>query len=183
MSNQIKNDSGVKQVIFVVETNEVAKTDTRYIIKLWDQLYGANNNDIKRQFVYMDGKSKYNRNTIKTRIKSYLKANSDGENYVVYCFDTDKIDTVTRDLNNIKEYKKYCDDNGYKFVWFCYDIEMVFIGRSVPDSEKEYESKKFARIKDIIDIRKLQNGNDIDSMHKEKSNIYSILNEIHKINK
>ena len=48
MSNQIKNDSGVKQVIFVVETNEVAKTDTRYIIKLWDQLYGTNNNDIKR---------------------------------------------------------------------------------------------------------------------------------------
>lgn len=180
MSKEMKNDSGVKQVIFVVETNEVAKTDTRYIIKLWDQLYGANNNDLKRQFVYMDGKSKYNRNTIKSKIKSYVKANSDGENYVVYCFDTDKIDSVITDLNNIKTYKKYCDDNGYKFVWFCYDIEMVFIGRSIADSEKEFESKKFAKSKDKIDIRKLQCGNDINDMHKEKSNIYSILNTIHK---
>ena len=58
---------------------------------------------------------------------------------------------------------------------------MVFIGRSIPDSEKEYESKKFAKIKNLIDLRNLQNGNEIEDMHKEKSNIYSILNAIHKI--
>lgn len=181
MSKEMKNDSGVKQVIFVVETNEVAKTDTRYIIKLWNQLYGENNNDLKRQFVYMDGKGKYNKNNVKSKIKSYVKANSDGENHIVYCFDTDKFDTVIVDLNNLKTYKKFCDDNGYKFVWFCYDIEMVFIGKSVSDSDKEKESKKFYNTKSLIDIRKLQNGNEIEDMHKEKSNIYSVLNEIHKI--
>lgn len=181
MTDRTKNDSGVKQVIFVVETNESAKTDTRYIIKLWDQLYGINNNDLKRQFVYMDGKTKYNKSNVKAKIKSYIKANSDGENHVVYCFDTDKIDTVITDLNNINTYRKYCLDNGFKFVWFCYDIEMVFIGRSVPDTEKEIESKKFAKLKDIIDVRKLKSGDDINDMHKEKSNIYSILDAIHKI--
>ena len=74
MSKEMKNDSGVKQVIFVVETNEVAKTDTRYIIKLWDQLYGANNNDLKRQFVYMDGKSKYNMSALFSRFRSWILA-------------------------------------------------------------------------------------------------------------
>lgn len=177
----MKNDSGVKQVVFVVETKEKAKTDTRYIIRLWDQIYGVDNNDIKRQFVYMEGKDKYNKDNIRSKINSYIRENRDGENHIVYCFDTDKIDSVAEDLEKTKTYKKYCIDNGYKFVWFCYDIEMVFIGRSVPDSEKEEESKKFYKSKDTIDVRKLQNGDDIEDMHQKKSNICSVLNAIHNI--
>jgi len=177
----MKNDSGVKQVIFVLETNDSARTDTRYIIKLWDQLYGINNNEIKRQFVHMDGKTKYNKNQVISKIKSYIRANSDGKNYVVYCFDTDRIDTSSIDLNNIKTYKKYCEDHNYQFVWFCYDIEMVFLGRSISDAEKEKASKNFLRIKDMIDVNKLKCGNEIEDMHKEKSNIFTVLNEIHKI--
>ena len=182
MSSIEKNDSGVKQIIFVVETNEKNRSDTRYIIKLWNQLYGINNNDLKRQFVYMDGKSKYNKNNVKSKIKSFISENKDGENNVVYCFDTDRIDTSNIDLNNVIAFKKYCDDNNYNFVWFCYDIEMVFIGRSVPDSEKEKESKKFTKLESLIDVNKLKNGNKIEDMHKGKSNIYSVLNMIHKIN-
>ncbi len=181
MSSIEKNDSGVKQIIFVVETNEKNRSDTRYIIKLWNQLYGINNNDLKRQFVYMDGKFKYNKNNVKSKIKTFISENKDGENYVVYCFDTDKIDASNEELNNVKTFKKYCDDNNYKFVWFCYNIEMVFIGRSVPDFEKEKESKKFAKSPLPIDVEKLKNGNEVEDMHKRKSNIYSVLKTIHKI--
>ena len=50
----------MKQLIFVVETNKDVKSDEIYIKSILNHHYDLmNNNTVRVQFVYMDGKTKY----------------------------------------------------------------------------------------------------------------------------
>ena len=37
----------------------------------------------------------------------------------------------------------FCKDNEYEFVWFCKDIERVYLGKKVNDGKKREESARF----------------------------------------
>ena len=45
--------------------------------------------------------------------------------------------------------ENFCRQNGYKFVWFCRDIEEVFLHKTVDDSKKKEEVAKFKKGNDL----------------------------------
>ncbi len=62
---------------------------------------------------------------------------------MIYCFDCDDFDTKTKDSDFLKKAKEYCKENGYEFVWFCRDIEQVYIGKQVDNNQKKKEAVTF----------------------------------------
>lgn len=71
---------------------------------------------------------------------------------VIYCFDCDNFDTNAEDENFLKNAKQYCEENGYEFVWFCRDIEQVYIGKQVEKSQKRTEAATFKEKKLITNV-------------------------------
>ena len=83
----------MKQLIFVVETDSNNQSDDRYIKKLINSRYDLSSNEIKTQYVHMGGKSHYDDSAVTSRINKYVKGNKGGENHIIYCFDTDEIES------------------------------------------------------------------------------------------
>ena len=71
---------------------------------------------------------------------------------MIYCFDCDDYDNKQEDLKFLENAKQYCDSRGADFVWFCKDIERVYIGKKVDDSQKGKESAMFKAKKRIADL-------------------------------
>ncbi len=175
----------VIQIIFVVETNKITKSDDRYVSKLISQLYDLSKNDVQFQYVHMGTKYRYNKPSVLKEIKEYIQQNKNGINHVVYCFDTDRIDNDQVQVEALKKYENFCIQNGFYFVWFCYDIETVFLGHSVPDNEKEKESRDFFRkkfeLEKSLKLRLSKNKDDIKS--NRSSNILTVLSELYNFTK
>ena len=66
---------------------------------------------------------------IKSLTAQYRSTSKTNRTSVIYCFDCDDYDNKIDDRNFLGEAKKYCDGLGYEFVWFCKDVEQVYIGR------------------------------------------------------
>ena len=92
---------------------------------------------------------------------------------VIYCFDCDNFDTNAEDENFLKNAKQYCEENGYEFVWFCKDIERVYLGRKIDDSQKTKEAAAFKARKLIAGVDK--NRLSIASYRDNTNNILKIL--------
>ncbi len=97
----------------------------------------------------MGGKGNYKNKSVLTKIHHYVKENAKGENAVIYCFDTDRIDNDSRAILFLEEVENYCKIKKHDFVWFCYEIENVFLGKSGSDEQKFSESIKY-KIKDVV---------------------------------
>lgn len=69
-----------------------------------------------------------------TQYKAMSKSN---RSKVIFCFDCD---VEQKDADFLKEAKKYCDDKCYEFVWFCKDVEMVYLDKKVDDGRKKQQS-------------------------------------------
>lgn len=39
----------------------------------------------------------------------------------------------------------YCEEKDHELVWFCHDVEEVFLGKRVPDSQKVQEAGTYRR--------------------------------------
>ena len=126
------------QILFVVEADKKSRSDYIYIRSVLDRFFNFRLlTDVKINAVFMGGKSKYQRNDVISEINKQISAYSrTGKTHVVYCFDTDKYDTDPEDKRAFTNEEKFCKENGYDFVWFCHDIEEVFLGKSVPNSDK-----------------------------------------------
>lgn len=133
------------QLIFVVEANKSCKSDWIYIKSTIDYFYKYDRTKLKLSPVYMDGKGKYKQKEkeVKSLISQYSKSSKGNKSKVIYCFDCDEYDNKNEDLTFLKTVKKYCDDRGYDFVWFCKDVEQVYLGKKVDNSQKKKESAKF----------------------------------------
>ena len=108
-----------KQIIFVVETNDKRRTDDIYIKNLINYYYDLSDNDITYKFVHMGGKGNFKNKGVATKINNYKKENLKGQNIIVYCFDTDRIDKDFESVTFLEDAQKFCKVNGYEFVWFC----------------------------------------------------------------
>jgi hypothetical protein len=71
--------------------------------------------------------------------------------------------------------KSFCDQNGFRFIWFCKDIEQVYLGKSIPDSSKKKEAESFLRKKKIKDVR--INNLKVARYQNGKSNLCAVLDE------
>ncbi|MBE5845674.1 MAG: hypothetical protein E7302_16200 [Butyrivibrio sp.] len=143
------------QLIFVAETNRQCGSDDIYIRSAINRFYdGLNRTDIKISTIYMNGKGHYKDRSITKQINDKVKAYSNnGESYVIYCFDTDKYESKSEDAKAFCEEEQYCNENGYEFVWFCHDVEEVFLGQTIEDNKKKQEAVKFRRSNGIENIK------------------------------
>ena len=88
-------------------------------------------------------------------------------------FYDDLIVRSIQDAKHMREAKQYCDRKGYDFVWFCKDVEQVYIGKRVDDSQKKKEAALFKARKLIgkVDPKRLLEND----YHICSSNIMSVL--------
>ena len=87
-------------------------------------------------------------------INQYRAMSSANRSKVLYCFDCDDYDNNPEDQKFLREAKQYCDDRGYEFIWFCKDIEQVYIGKKIDDSQKKKEAAAFKARKMIRAVNK-----------------------------
>jgi hypothetical protein len=165
------------QIVFVVESDKVSKTDYMYIRTILLDYYNVlARKDVRITSIFMAGKGKYDQPKVLKDVNKAINAYKvNGDTYVIYCFDTDKYDSSPEDAQIIRTEEQFCKDKGYDFVWFCHDVEEVFLGHSIDSSEKTDAAKKyFANDKH----RKIK----IDSLKakvygKGKSNMISVLDK------
>lgn len=162
------------QMIFCVETNKKADTDSIYVTETINHWYKINN-QVKISKIYMNTKSRYASKDVLKEIEKKSKAFVIGETKIIYCVDTDQYEKNidhTKELDNISQ---YCEDNHYDLIWFCHDVEEVFLGQKVSDSQKVQEAAAFRRKKMIEKIRSEKLS--CNEKHACTSNILNILDK------
>lgn len=160
------------QLIFCVETNKRADTDSIYISETINHLYIVDNK-IKISKVYMNTKTRYRAKDVLKEIAGKIKAFTIGESKVIYCIDTDEYEKDARHKTELDEISRYCKENCYDLIWFCHDVEDVYLGRKISDSAKVQEASAFRRKRKIaeMDFRRLSSST--ERVHT--SNILNIL--------
>ena len=150
------------QLIFCLETNEQTKSDYIYIRSTMDHFFKMNQTNIKISPVYMNGKYNYNSLKVKKKIeeltKQYSVTSNANRSVVILCVDCDDYDIKNEDKLFLKNVEIFCRDNEYRLVWFCKDIEQVFLHDRVRDNEKKKRSEDFRRkgMIEKIDIKSLE---------------------------
>ena len=167
------------QLIIVVETNRKNKSDWMYIKTAIDHFYSYDRSEIKFSPVYMDSKNKYRDKNIENEIEKLIKTYSDAVkgniSKVIYCFDCDNYDTDSSDLQFIRNAENYCRKKGFDFVWFCKDIERVFLNKKVSRNKKQEEAAKFIS-KKMIQKVKTENLS-ANTYRNAASNVLSVLDK------
>ena len=163
------------QLIFVVETKKSCKSDWIYIKDTIEHFYQYDPAHTKLSSVYMGGKGKYKNKEkeILSLISQYALGSKSNKSKVIYCFDCDDYDVKQEDSNFLKAVQQYCTDKKYDFVWFCKDIERVYLGKKVDDSQKKNEAENIKKNKLIrnADTNKLSVNNYVTNT----SNIMRVL--------
>lgn len=165
------------QLIFVVETNSKSKSDWIYIRDTIERFYQYDRNHVKFTPVYMDGKGKYKgkKGEVDELISQYSSTSKTNQSKVIYCFDCDDYDVKPEDSEFLEAAKEYCNTNRYDFIWFCKDIECVYLGKKIERHDKQRQAAIFKANKQIneIDPKKLQ----YKDYQKNTSNILNILDQ------
>ena len=162
-----------RQLVFCFETNNRAGTDYVYVKDTLERFYELDKLEPIKP-IYMGGKQKYNSKDIEKKIKSLTK-DYPGKIKIFYCIDTDHIDTNPVQVKEFKNISDYCNAHGYEMIWFCRDIEEVYLGSSVPDKEKVSKAKTFRTGKGIDKVSK--NRLDGKEPHAGTSNILRVLDK------
>lgn len=129
----------------------------------------------------MEGKWKYDKKEkqINNLISQYKATSENNRSKVIFCFDCDDYDINQGDADFLKKAKKYCDNNGYEFVWFCKDVERVYLGNKVDDSQKKMTAAKFKEKKLIANVSSKQLI--VNNFRTNSSNIMLILDGIENL--
>ena len=163
------------QLIFVVEANKKSKTDWIYIKETIDRFYKYDEAHLKLSAVYMEGKNKYLSKVkeVNLLISQYSSTSANNVTKVIYCFDCDDDDSNPVDKEFLEKTQEFCKANNYEYVWFCKDIERVYLGKKVEDGHKNSEAEKFKANKLIAGVSQSRlNGK---SISRNMSNILSVL--------
>lgn len=167
------------QLIFVVETNKSCKSDWIYIKDTIEHFYQCDPAHTKLSTVYMDGKGRYKNKEkeILKLIAGYTSGAISKSNHskVIYCFDCDDYNIKREDSEFLVEAQQYCNEKKYDFVWFCKDIESVYLGKKVDDSQKKKEAEKF-KVKKLIE-NVISNKLSVTNYRMNTSNIMKVLDQ------
>ena len=121
--------------VFVVETNNKCQSDSKYIDRFIKDEFRFDDKLNQFQYVYMGSKSRYNNSEVKRKIKEFTSIKrKDVSVHVIYFIDTDRYDLYPEDEHKNQEIKSFCKEKGYELVWFCYNIEHVFLNESNVDN-------------------------------------------------
>ena len=168
------------QLILCLETNKQTKSDYIYIKNAIDTFYKPDPANVKLTVVYLGGKYNYNKaktgKEIATYIKQYSVTSKTNRSEVVFCFDCDDYDVKNEDASFLQNAKEYCKSNGYHFVWFCKDIEHVFLGERIKDIDKKRRAEDFQRKRLIKYVD--QSSLEVETYKIKKSNLGIILKRV-----
>lgn len=140
------------QMILCVETKKSADTDSVYILETINYWYKIDNK-IKISKINMNSKSRYNSKAVIKEITQKKKDFRIGDTKIIYFIDTDQYEKNLDHEREFAEISRYCEENGFDLVWFCHDVEEVFLGHKVSDSKKVQEATIFRRKKKIEEIQ------------------------------
>ncbi len=167
------------QLIFVVECDKKSESDWIYIKETIRYFYEKIGPQIKLNHVYMEGKGKYKDGKIERKINKYISeykaTNKSNISKVIYCFDCDDYDIDSSEEKFLENAFRYCKERDYDFIWFCKDVERVYIGKKVSKSEKTKTAIMFIRNNLIEKVN--ENQLNAFSYQNGKSNIFNILNQ------
>lgn len=171
------------QLILVVETNKDVMSDWIYIKECIEHFYTFDQAHVRLKPVFMDGKGKYKskKREIETLKKQYNSVSDSRRTEIIYCFDCDDYDSKPEDAEFLARVKQYCSTNGYEFVWFCKDVERVFLGRKVDDSKKKDESARFKKKGLISEVH--ENNLKVERYSNNSSNLMRVLDKFLKTDK
>ncbi len=167
----------MKLVLICVETNSKANTDRIYINKAIKYFY-ENNNEISIKYKYLNSKSNYANLKLLKEIKADVKIVGIENTTVLFCVDTDEFDINPLDKKLNKEIEEYCKKNGFRFTWFCKNVEEVFLHKKVDHNEKLKESRRFNSIEGIG--RATENDLKSHTFNNRKSNLLNNLDDVLK---
>lgn len=162
-----------KQIILCVEASKQALTDAIYIKEVISRFYEIDQS-VKLSFVYMNGKTNYCSRSVQRNIKQLSKDYKNGSSVVIYCVDLDKYESNPVQAKENDDIKEYTVKNKYEMVWFCHDIEEVFLGESIEKRMKTEAAIDFKKKKQIlkVDAQKLM----AKRRSKGSSNIMLVMN-------
>lgn len=140
------------QLILCVETKKSADTDSVYILDTINHWYKVDNK-VKISKINMNSKSRYNSKDVVREIAKKKKDFVLGDSQVIYFIDTDQYDRNPEHARELNEISSYCQNNNFELVWFCHDVEEVFLGHKISDSQKVQEATTFRRKKKIEDMQ------------------------------
>ena len=163
------------QFIFVVEADRKCKSDWIYIKDTMDHFYHYDSSNVKLSPVYMAGRGNYKKKEreIAGLISQYRAGGKANHSNLLYCFDCDDYDTSQKDSEFLKSAEKYCRERDAAFVWFCKDVEQVYIGRSIENSQKKKMAAAFKEREQIREIRSRQLSAEV--YRNQTSNILRVL--------
>ena len=163
------------QLIFCIETRSKKGSDWVYIKDTLAQHY-QRSRTIKNSPVSMNGKMGINSPKVKRKIDQLIREyKSNGESRIIYCVDTDDWKTNPQQKKDWQEVQTFCREHGYELIWFCRDIEEVYLGFRIDSSEK---AKQAARFRLNKGIQNLESGRLSHEKVKEQySNILLVLDQ------
>ena len=161
------------QIIFCVEAAKKAETDAIYIKDTIYRFFKIDKS-VKLSFVYMNGKTNYASRGVQGKIYQLSKDYKNGQSIVIYCVDLDKYESNPVQAKENENIKEYVTINNNEMVWFCHDIEEVYLGESVDKKTKTevaVDFKKKGLISKVDPIRLIS-----EKAIKGTSNILIVLN-------
>lgn len=164
-----------KHLVLCVETTHQAKTDQAYIDKTLKAFYKINA-DVKLTYCNINGKGNYNKKNLLKQIKENINQSPADEKYVIYLIDTDNFESNPEDRQLNMRIEQFCNENSYKLVWFCRNIEEVYWHKTYHEKEKLNAVKKFNSGDSLQKATEFSLS--ATSYSKKKSNILKVLDEI-----
>ena len=165
---------GNKRLLFCVETTKGANTDYTYITETIRHYFVESSKIVIRP-VYMESKTRYKSRAILADIQ---RQSGSADTSVIYCIDTDDYDTSAETKKLLDEIQKYCNEKGNDLVFFCRDVEDVFCGQQVSDTQKRQYAARFRSSQAIrnVEIRRLEKK----EYQRHCSNILNVLGKYYK---
>ena len=161
----------MKLLLFCVESNNKEQIDWIYIESIIRNMFAEDRNVTIRP-LFMNGRSNYNSLKVRRCIERFQTMSYESVK-VIYCVDTDRIEVNASQKKEFEGIVDYCNEKNYELIWFCHDIEEVFLGHSVSDSEKRACATKFIVNSGYrtLDIKKLMKTD----YHAGWSNIITVI--------
>ena len=162
------------QIILCVEADKRAATDNIYVKETINRFY-TYGNDRKISFVNMGGKSNYNSSKVISAINRFKIDYKIGRTVVIYCVDLDRIELNSDQIKENKAIEEFTVGNQYELVWFCHDVEEVYVGRSIDKSIKTKTAVSFKTKGEINKVK--ENKLDAETKITGRSNILIVLDK------
>ena len=162
------------QIIICVESDKRAGTDNIYIKETLEHFYVIDNS-VNLNFVNMGGKSKYDSSDVKKQINTYIRDYKLGDSVVVLCVDTDQLETNYEQKMEFEQIERFAMSMDYELVWFCHDVEEVYIGNSIVKDAKKRTSIDFKKKGERVNVDKKK----LDCREKRKgcSNVMQVFDK------